>query len=210
MNSNDEVHVVIDVMMFSSSVIAVLDSGVSSIIPVHPNENILEYSDYITGSETEKSDFRNSPQNIYSTFGVMDTVPDTVAFTSSNGAKRVVELIRDNSVDSESIVIGSLMNAKSVSDILRDVSSFTIHTAGSNGSVALEDEISKELIKRETEKKPINYTNVSELVSELPIERIFDKDTYEWITDEDLHHVTNINSTSIVPSVNKNNHISVL
>ena len=207
MPSNDEVHVVIDVMMFSSSVLSLFDSGVSSVIPVHPSEDLSQYEDYMTGSETGDADFRNSPQNIYSVFGVMDSVPNTVALTSSNGAKVVVELFQDESV--ESLVIGSLSNAKAVANHIQTYESYSIHTAGSNGDVAIEDEIAKELIEREVKDKTIEYESVLNVTSNLPIERVFDSDSYEWMTEEDRHHATNINSMSIVPTVTEDGWISI-
>lgn len=209
MTSTDEVHVVIDVMMFSSSVISLLDSGVSSVIPVHPDDSLEEYTeDYLVGSEETTTDFRNSPQNIYSTFGMMDTVPHTVVLTSSNGARVVSELIDDASVSNTSIVLGSFLNAASVGQLLQDADTYSIHTAGSHGSVAIEDEIARELIKEEMKESTIEYESVLTVIQELPIERVFGTDSYSWLTDEDIHHATNINSTSIIPSVSEDGKIS--
>lgn len=198
-------YVVIDTMMFSSSVVSLLDSGVNSVIPIHPDQHIQDIEgDIMVGSETADSDFRNSPQNIYGIFGFMDSVPETVGLQSSNGAKLTLQTINQSDLSSDNIIIGCLMNAAKVASFLKDSdNSYSILTAGSNGEVAVEDIITKKLIQREINNEPIDYQNIKSYTEQLPVERVFDDTAYEWISEEDIHHVTDINSKNIIPVVNQ-------
>lgn len=202
MSRTNHICVVIDTMMFSSSVISLLDSGVSSIIPIHPDEDMAEYSDeFMLGSESDETDFRNSPQNIYGIFGMLETVPETVGLTSTNGAREVHEV---NSTTGEDtlLLIGSLMNAKAISNVIQEHDcTYTTHPAHSRGKTAVEDVITAEVIEREISQKPIDYEEVRETVSKMPIENLVStKNEYPWVSEEDIHHVIDINSKDIVPS----------
>lgn len=207
---NDEtVFVIIDVISFSSTVVTLMEYGVDEVVPAYTDDELEELrlmDEIVIGGEPRSDvevDFTNSPQNVHSVFGLYDTVPERVALTSSNGARRAIESYEETeNVDAE-IVIGSAMNAGAVGEwINENYPSYDVllFCAGSGGEVAVEDVMGATVIGQELRGETVP-SQMGSLINQLPIERVGSEDIYPWLSDEDLHHISNVSSSSIVPHV---------
>lgn len=206
--SDETVIVILDVYMFSTTVLTLHEVGVPEVIPVYTTEDLNEHRDagLMVGGErgAGNGDFSNSPQNVYATFGVMDSVPARVALTSDNGARRcieAVEAIRDDELEDCEVLIGSSVNAQSIAEYIN--SQYPDHEvlllcAGSGGEATIEDVIGGLAISQYLREETVPTIEYEEMLSMLPAGRINGQNQYEWLPDEDVHHVSSVNSTQYV------------
>ncbi|WP_136603581.1 2-phosphosulfolactate phosphatase [Salinigranum halophilum] len=148
-------YVVIDVLHFSNTVIELFENGASS---VHITDERGEEPAFksanpearIGGGATPAYDpepgydFFNSPSYVQG----VDVAGRPVGMTSSNGGRAVARL-RATLDDESAVYVGSTMNASTLAAHLRDRDRPTyLVSAGSQGSVALEDHVGATLISR--------------------------------------------------------------
>lgn len=148
-------YVVIDVTHFSTTVLELFHSGASCVhVPTergkelafqqqHPEARIGGGSsaDY---TPKEGYDFFNSPSSVQS----VDVDGRPTALTSSNGGAAVTDLRQRGGSDVD-VYIGSLSNAKTVAEALRDREKPMITVAaGSKGKPSPEDTVGAVLIQR--------------------------------------------------------------
>lgn len=215
--NHDTVFVVIDVMMFSSSVVTLLEKGVREVIPVRTDSDLQEYKDQeiLCGGEYDsfvETEFSNSPQNIHGVFGQMETVPETVAMTSGNGAQRLLDCydeVIEKDIDSE-VIVGTTINASAIANWVNtnypehDV---LIVTSGSDGSVAIEDVLGGLLISQEIYDQSPYTREYKEMLQMLPAGRLENPELFGWLSEEDVHHTSQLNSSSIVPQLQEDKRI---
>ena len=150
-------YVVVDVMFFSTTVVELLANGADR---VHVTDARGEEFDYreqhpatllggeaIAGHEPAAGyDFFNSPSDVQD----LPLTGRPVSMTSTNGGRAVATLrdrVRDR--DDVSVFVGSTINAAAVGEFLRERSRSTyLVSAGTCGSVAVEDHIGATLISR--------------------------------------------------------------
>lgn len=209
--SDETVIVVLDVYMFSSTVVTLHSQGVEEVIPVYEKDELEEYRDeglLVGGESRSDHDFANSPQSIYATFGVMDSVPARVALTSHNGAQRCVEAVEAVEIDGLDdcpVLIGSSVNAQSVADYIQ--SHYSDHNilllcAGSRGEATIEDVIGSLAISQSLRGDDIPKAEYEEILSMLPAGRIGEENAYPWLAEEDILHISTLNKFNIVPEYN--------
>lgn len=209
--NHDTVFVVIDVMMFSSSVVTLFENGVEEVIPVRGDSELQEYSEQglVCGGEQDseaETQFSNSPQNIHSVFGMMDEVPETVAMTSGNGAQRLLDCydeVHQQNIQSE-VVVGTTINAEAIANwINREYPEYDVMivTSGSDGQLAIEDTLGGLLIYQHLHDDVPYHTEYDEMLEMLPAGRLENPSEFQWIPDEDMHHVTQFDSSTIIPKL---------
>lgn len=203
--SEQTVMVILDVYMFSSTVLTLHHHGVDEVIPVHTADELQEYQDngMLVGGERElNQDFSNSPQNVFATFGVMDEIPSRVALTSDNGAKRCVECveaIEENGYTDCPVIIGSSMNAKAVAEYIN--TNYPDHDvllvcAGSDGESSAEDVIGALAISQYLRGEEVPLAEYKEMLSVLPAGSI--ENEFPWLSDEDVLHISTVNKFDFI------------
>lgn len=209
--SDETVIVVLDVYMFSSTVITLHAQGVEEVIPVYETEELELYRNngLLVGGESRSDfDFSNSPQSIYATFGVMDSVPSRVALTSHNGARRCIEAVQaieEDGLNDCPVIIGSSVNAQAVAEYIN--SEYADHDilllcAGSRGEATIEDVIGSLAISQSLRGEDIPKAEYEEILSMLPAGRIGEENAYPWLAEEDVLHISTLNKFDIVPEYN--------
>lgn len=212
--SDNTVIIILDVYMFSSTVVTLFANGVDEVVPVYDEDDLVFYQEKGVlvggehdnlGSEYGGTDFSNSPQNVFATFGIMDEVPSKVALTSNNGAKRCVEAV--NAVESNRytncpILIGTSMNAKAVSEYIN--SEYPEHDvlllcAGSNGEASIEDVIGSLAISQYLREENVPIPEYEEMLSMLPAGKIESENGFPWLSEEDVMHISSLNKFDIIP-----------
>lgn len=205
--SDDTVIVVLDVYMFSTTVLTLHEVGVEQVIPVYNPDELDEYADQgllVGGEQGGQRDFSNSPQNVYGTFGVMDSIPSRVALTSDNGARRCVEAvesIEDEGFSGCEVLIGSSVNAQYIAEYIQEnypTHDIVLLCAGSGGEATIEDVIGGLAISQYLRDETVPVIEYEEMLSMLPAGRINGQNEYEWLADEDVHHVSAVNSIQLV------------
>lgn len=179
--------VVIDTCMFSSSVISILDRGVSK---VNVFKNYFE-TNYPFGGEGEGNyEFGNFPQSVYG----FDFNHNCVGFTSDNGAVACHKVKENN--DSSRIVIASSINMKAVSEYLEEegAENIVIVQSGSHNKFQLEDSITSGLLSQHIRKQ--EHPQINLFQKQL---KGFVQDYYSWVPDEDLKRLSDFSSYNIVP-----------
>jgi phosphosulfolactate phosphohydrolase-like enzyme len=214
--NDDTIFVIIDVMMFSSTVIALFENNVDEVIPIYSTSDFDQFTDseILVGGErrSDETDFSNSPQDVYTQFGLMDTVPQTVALTSSNGARRAIEAwesIQNQAVNAE-VVLGSVLNANATAEWINNTYpeyDVLLVCAGTHYEVALEDIIGSVIIGQELRGETVLSESTQTILSQLPLQKIENPDEYRWLPDEDIHHTTQLNESNIIPVFNQTEEI---
>jgi len=212
--SDNTVIVILDVYMFSSTVVTLFSHGVEEVIPVYDEDELRFYQEdgLLVGGEHNNlnseyggTDFSNSPQNVYATFGVMDEVPSRVALTSNNGARRCVEAVQaveENDYKNCPILIGSSMNAKSVAEYINSEypdNEVLLLCAGSKGEASIEDVIGSLAISQYLRGEDVPIPEYEEILSMLPAGQIEAENGFPWLSDEDVLHISTLNKFDIVP-----------
>jgi 2-phosphosulfolactate phosphatase len=148
-------YVVVDVLHFSNTVIELFANGADyvHITDERGDEPAFKADtpDARIGGEATPAydpepgyDFFNSPSYVQN----LDVAGRPVSMTSTNGG-RAVALLRDRLDDESAVYVGSTMNAQALADHLRGSDRPTyLVSAGSQGSVALEDHVGATLISR--------------------------------------------------------------
>lgn len=215
--SDNTVIVILDVYMFSSTVVTLFSHGVEEVIPVYDEEELKFYQEdgLLIGGEYDNlggeaggTDFANSPQNVFATFGVMDEVPSRVALTSNNGARRcveAVEAVETNEYTSCPVLIGSSMNAEAVADYINKEypdHEVLLLCAGSNGEASIEDVIGSLAISQYLRDENVPMPEYEEILSMLPAGKIESENGFPWLAEEDVLHISTLNKFDIVPQYN--------
>lgn len=205
--SDNTIIVVLDVYMFSTTVLTLHEVGVEEVVPVYDAAQLDSYAAQgllVGGEQGGQRDFSNSPQNVYGTFGVMDSIPSRVALTSDNGARRCIEAaeaIEDEGFSDCEVLIGSSVNAQHLAEYLQQ--NYADHDvlllcAGSGGEATIEDVIGGLAISQYLRDETVPVIEYEEMLSMLPAGRINGQNQYEWLADEDVHHVSAVNSIPLV------------
>jgi 2-phosphosulfolactate phosphatase len=136
-----EVVVVIDVLRFTSTVIAALDAGAREIIPARDVETALSLAGSKPsrasllagermGMPVEGFDLFNSPLE----FGPERVGGATIIMSTSNGSRAVVE-----ASSASRVIICAINNISAVARGIGDLDHVYILCSGSNGGIAIED-----------------------------------------------------------------------
>jgi len=217
--TSNVISVVIDTVMFSSSVITLLDIGVENVIAVKETNDLIVYADdmLIGGDTRELSDgktvdFNNSPQSIYGAIGVLDSTPETVALSSNNGAvacERLRELSQNYQYDN-TIVLGSTLNVSAVTTFLQEQLEQSTHPlnivfycAGSNNMPTFEDTMTAVLFYNKLFDADVtaNYGDIIQIYLET-----FRYSDEPWWLEENVSHMAQVDSSDCLPiSTNKSN-----
>lgn len=210
--TSDVISVVIDTVMFSSSVITLLDIGVENVIAVKETNELISYADdMLIGGDTrelsggETVDFGNSPQSIYGAIGVLDSTPETVALSSNNGAvacERLRELSQKYQYEN-TIVLGSTLNVSAVTTFLQEQLEQSTHPlkivfycAGSNSMPTFEDTITAVLLYKKLFDTDVtaNYEDIIRMYLET-----FRYSDDSWWLEENVSHIAQVNSSDCLP-----------
>ena len=218
-STSNVISVVIDTVMFSSSVITLLDIGVENVIAVKETNDLISYSDdMLIGGDTrelsdgETVDFSNSPQSIYGAIGVLDSTPETVALSSNNGAvacERLRELSQKYQYDN-TIILGSTLNVSAVTTFLQDQLEqsdnplkIVFYCAGHNNIPTFEDTITAVLLYNKLFDTGVtaNYGDIIRMYLET-----FRYSDEAWWLEENVSHMAQVDSSDCLPiSTNKSN-----
>lgn len=208
MVSDNTVFIILDVYLYSSTVATLLDYGVEKVHPVYTEEGLDSYIEkgIPTGGESAShTDFTNSPQSVHAHFGQMDEVPKEVALNSHNGAKRTIECvnaIEQQNAESSEVFIGSPMNAGALASHIKE--NFDDHyvvlvSAGHEGNSTIEDVIGSVVISQYLRNEQVYKTEYKEILQMLPAGRIDSPEEFRWLSDEDIHHISQISNYNVVP-----------
>lgn len=210
--NSETVFVVIDVYMFSSVVITLFDHGVEQVIPTYTEAELKPFQDQgmtIGGEERDESisaDFNNLPSSVFETFGDMDPsdIPKTVAVASLNGAKRCVECAEaiQNIEGHAELVIGSTLNAQAVAEYIKaryPTYDVVLLCAGTRGKSTIDDIIGSMIISQELRDEEIYEAEYKAMLELLPPGRIENPDAFDWLSEKDIDHIKQINSTNTIP-----------
>jgi len=211
--SDNTIILIIDVYMFSSTVITLHSQGVKQVVPAYDTNSIQQYkkNGIMVGGESQADfDFSNSPQNIYATFGMMNDVPNRVALTSNNGAKRAIEAIEaieEDNIENSHVMIASSINASATAEYINENwpnHSVLLLCAGSNGEATIEDVIGSLAISQSIRNEDIPIEEYEEILSMLPAGQMGKNNSYDWLSDEDVHHISTIDEFPIISKYNYN------
>lgn len=180
--------VVIDVCMFSSTVITLFDRGVDE-INVFTDETEVEYK--FGGEYNSDSDFSNYPQSVYGNVRENDNI---VGITSDNGAIACHNIIEAD--PTTEIAIASTLNAKSIANYIEKSSydKVLLLQSGRRGTYQFEDSIASAMIGellrgRELTDREFYKENIQKIV----------KKYYSWVPSEDIKRLTEFNAYNVVP-----------
>lgn len=207
----DTVFVVFDTVMFSSSVVALLENHVDLVRPLDSVSALQEYrekDDWLVGGETshDGTDFENSVHHINSVLGYNQPDQTKAVLQSSNGAVASHLLARELDPLPREVIIGAPANLKSVHDYidetygsLEEPISVILYGAGHRGHPVLEDIFTAWILYMELEldEKILSYDN-----SELLLRSFMDSVKWSdasWFNNEDIDIVSKWNTTSVVP-----------
>lgn len=207
--SEQTVMVILDVYMFSSTVLTLHHHGVNEVIPVHDIEELQFYQEdglLIGGERDINQDFSNSPQNVFATFGVMEEPPSRVALTSNNGAKRCVECveaIERNGYTDCPVIIGSSMNAEATANYIQ--TNYPDHSvllvcSGNEGESSAEDVIGALAISQYLRNENVPTEEYEEMLSVLPAGHL--ENDFPWLSDEDILHISTMNKFEFISKYN--------
>ena len=202
--------VVIDVMFFTTTTSILFENGVEKVHPIADENLFEEFEDIPCGGDNtnEQTVFMNRPQSVYGLATQFESYPTAVALESDNGAVAVdrMHTLRQNSeYEGVDIILGSLRNAYQVADYIRNntdqYNSVLFYCAGSNGNVALEDNICQTVIKAELSNRHIIPEGYSTITKQLPLQQINSTPSQYTFADEDKDHASRIDVTDIIPIV---------
>jgi len=141
--------VVIDVLRATSTIIEALENGASAVIPVDTIERAVEAASQLgddvllcgerNALPIDGFDLGNSPLQ----FGPGVVTDHTLVMTTTNGTRALLKASAG-----ESCVIGSLLNAGAVAELVADADDVVLLCAGRQGQFAMEDAVCAGLIGR--------------------------------------------------------------
>lgn len=208
---SNTVFVVFDTVMFSSSVVTLLESYVDLVRPVTSASDLKDYEDkedWIIGGEGTYSsaDFENSVHHIKSVLGHRELSETKAVLNSNNGAVASHKLARDTNTNPADVIIGAPSNIESVREYLQEKYSesdepYTIvmYGAGHNGHPEFEDIFASWVlyINLENDEAHLSYDNAQSILT-LYIESV-EWSSAPWFNEEDIDLLSQWNTSKTVP-----------
>lgn len=208
---SNTVFVIFDTVMFSSSVVTLLDSYVDLVRPVNSVSQLDDYegdSEWLIGGEGTYSntDFNNSVHHIKSVLGYRDPSQRKAVLHSNNGAVASHRIARETETTPEGVVIGAPANLEAVADYLEDTygdceEPYTIamYGAGHNGNPEFEDIFASWVlyINLEGDEAHLSYEHAQSLLT-MYIESV-EWSSAAWFNEENIDLLSKWNITNTVP-----------
>lgn len=208
---SNTVFVVFDTVMFSSSVVSLLDSYVDLVRPVDSVSDLDQYADetdWLIGGEGtySDSDFNNSVHHIESVLGYKKPEQNKAVLHSNNGAVASHRLARKTNSTPADVLIGAPSNLESVREYLEttyedsdDPYTVVLYGAGHDGHPEFEDIFASWVlyINLEGDDTHLSYDNAQSLLT-MYIESVaWSSDG--WFNEEDISLLSNWNTSDTVP-----------
>lgn len=218
--TDQHVYVVFDTVMFSSSVVTLLDEFVEYVRPVSITqpEELLGYiksDEWIVGGEPhnldfdEDVDFHNSVHHIRSVLGYRDYNESKAVLLSNNGASAAHSITTELDPHPDDVFICAPTNVSAVADLLLaeyedtdDSVTITLYCSGSGGHPAFEDILTAWRLYEEIEGLDMGIADdIYDSLLRMFIENVgFTSES--WYNEEDIDHVCRFNDVLTVPQYN--------
>lgn len=208
---SNTVFVVFDTVMFSSSVVTLLDEYVDLVRPIESVselEDYLDKPDWLIGGEGTftEADFTNSVHKIKSVLGYEKPSQTKAALHSNNGAVASHKLARETESTPAGVIVGAPSNIEAVRDYIietyeEDDEPYTVvmYGAGHNGNPEFEDIFASWVlyINLEGEEAHLSYEHAESLLT-MYIESV-EWSSASWFDQENIDILSDWNISDTVP-----------
>jgi 2-phosphosulfolactate phosphatase len=213
----NSIAVVIDILRSTTSIIAALDYGVKSIIPVSSKaeSEVMKHEGYLLAAEEEGvklsiADFGTSPDHFWRN----DVVGKEIVYSTDNGTK-AFRLTRE---ESDKVVVGGFPNLTALYKYLIDQEkNILLVCAGSKNTIALEDQLFAGALGQILMNSGLFFSNCDSLTASIDLWTLASDNLLEYskklnhrkrlphaLSNEALQYTFTPDSTEIIPILHFN------
>lgn len=213
----NSIAVVIDILHATTSIVAALDYGVKSIIPVSSKSEaeVMKHEGYILAAEENGrklsfADYGISPDQFW-----QDEIKGKEIVYSSNNATKAFRLTRE---EADKVMVGAFPNLSALADYLSDQEkNIVLVCAGFNNMISLEDQLFAGALGQKLMETGLFFDECDSLNASIDLWNLAKDDIFNYVkklahkkrlpnvfTEESLKYTFTCDSTKLVPILHFN------